>query len=356
MSHPTLVEVCREWAAEWPGAVESRSYEVHGLRLDLKTPSRLYAQMAEDSFGLVQPLAGTGPSRPMAVWVFPVADLPVRRAGLVVRLGLEGPPAPIHTHCIGLCRHRGVVTVQFSSMIFWVWDRRAGVSLVLWQTGGPTSLSLSVAKSSLTMMLSELVHDQGRCLCHAGAVAWDGRGILVAGGSGSGKSTVTAALWQAGAHLAGDDLCVLDPRPSPACGAAAGRGVSVLGLLEKLHLCRDALGHFPRIRSVLGDLPAGNGKVAVDPRRIEGAGLVTHLVPEVLILPRVDGSSPRMAEIRREDAFLQLAETCRFLPDHLRRPPVKRVLDALLDRTRLFRLHTGPQLDRVAEVVHDACL
>lgn len=46
---------------------------------------------------------------------------------------------------------------------------------------------------------------------HAAAVAFDGRGVLLVGDSGAGKSTSALACALAGAELLGDDLCIVDP-------------------------------------------------------------------------------------------------------------------------------------------------
>lgn len=51
---------------------------------------------------------------------------------------------------------------------------------------------------------------RGLVFLHAGAVVWRGRGILLPGRSGSGKSSLVAALLQAGAQYLSDELAVLD--------------------------------------------------------------------------------------------------------------------------------------------------
>jgi HPr kinase/phosphorylase len=58
---------------------------------------------------------------------------------------------------------------------------------------------------------------------HASAVAWIGKGVLVTGDAGSGKSTLVARLLAHGAYLVADDLVRLVNRGSrleaSACGA-----------------------------------------------------------------------------------------------------------------------------------------
>lgn len=46
---------------------------------------------------------------------------------------------------------------------------------------------------------------------HTGMVVWNGRGLLIPGDRGSGKSTLTLALARAGAQYFGDDLITFDP-------------------------------------------------------------------------------------------------------------------------------------------------
>lgn len=69
---------------------------------------------------------------------------------------------------------------------------------------------------------------------HASAVAWAGRGILVLGGAGSGKSTLVAQLLAEGAYLVADDLVRLDSRdgvlhaiPNGATGLIELRGSGI---------------------------------------------------------------------------------------------------------------------------------
>jgi hypothetical protein len=48
-------------------------------------------------------------------------------------------------------------------------------------------------------------------LVHAALVAWDSRGVLLAGRGEAGKSTLACALWARGATLLGDDVAIVDP-------------------------------------------------------------------------------------------------------------------------------------------------
>lgn len=57
---------------------------------------------------------------------------------------------------------------------------------------------------------SILLYQRRRLALHASAVAVNGRSILFCGNSGMGKSTLSAALCQAGCDFVNDDLCAVD--------------------------------------------------------------------------------------------------------------------------------------------------
>ena len=64
---------------------------------------------------------------------------------------------------------------------------------------------------------------------HAGCVAIGGRGILILGGSGSGKSDLALRLVDEGARLVADDRCELYLRSGKLCGRPPA---SIAGLME----------------------------------------------------------------------------------------------------------------------------
>lgn len=70
--------------------------------------------------------------------------------------------------------------------------------------------------------------DQDGVRLHASAVAWCGRGVLLRGRSGSGKSALSARMLAAGAWLVADDLVRLSRRR----GALYAASVAADGLIE----------------------------------------------------------------------------------------------------------------------------
>jgi len=62
------------------------------------------------------------------------------------------------------------------------------------------------------LRLEVALRAKGRLFVHAGVVAWNGRAILLPGRSHAGKSTLVAALVEAGAKYYSDEYAVLDSR------------------------------------------------------------------------------------------------------------------------------------------------
>lgn len=70
---------------------------------------------------------------------------------------------------------------------------------------------LKLQQSPWLSLLGWLLRERGRYMLHASAVARDGKGLLLAGESGSGKSSSALALIQAGWDWLADDVALLEP-------------------------------------------------------------------------------------------------------------------------------------------------
>ena len=69
---------------------------------------------------------------------------------------------------------------------------------------------LEVLESDLQLYVADMA--RRRVFVHAGVVGWNGRAIVIPGRSHSGKSTLVAALLEAGATYYSDEYAVLDER------------------------------------------------------------------------------------------------------------------------------------------------
>ena len=124
-------------------------------------------------------------------------------------------------------------------------------------------------------------------LVHGAAVAWRGRGVLLVGIGGRGKSTTALACAQAGFSFLGDDLCVVESGCADRGLPARVHGIYATAKLN--HDSRNRLG--ARDWPLLGITPKGKDAFAIPPEiRFE------RTVPLVaLVAVRADGVSPGIA-------------------------------------------------------------
>lgn len=140
------------------------------------------------------------------------------------------------------------------------------------------------------------VAESDALLLHAAAVAWRGRGMLLAGASGSGKTTVTALLAARGfSHLTDELVCV--PRASR----------SMTGLSVPLKLKIPGVAALERTLALHPDAPgvvAGRYDLLFSPR---GARAPRRVVPvDAIVFPsyrpdgpfRIEPLSPAQAALR----------------------------------------------------------
>ena len=125
-----------------------------------------------------------------------------------------------------------------------------------------------------------LWHQRGLLPLHASVVARDGRAAAIAGASGTGKSTLAAALAGRGLEVLADDICVVD--------VPAGAAPTALPGIRRLRLWRDALEHLQIPTQKLPQALGGKEKFLLDcseplngPRR---------LVAVVVLMPEASGA------------------------------------------------------------------
>jgi hypothetical protein len=141
-----------------------------------------------------------------------------------------------------------------------------------WLPQGPALVSFAEG----TITSSVLLKVRSHLILHGAAVSWEGQGMIIAGLTGSGKTTLTVELARRGFHFLSDEFaCVsrethqLEPFPK-ALGVRDLRSLETLGL--------DLLGLSP-VRTLPGE-----DKWIVDIGRIPEACLDVACPPRFLIL------------------------------------------------------------------------
>ena len=136
---------------------------------------------------------------------------------------------------------------------------------------------------------------------HAGAVGYPDGGVLVVGGSGSGKSTATLACLDSDIGYAGDDYVLVRTEPEP----------RVYSLYNTAKLEPDNLARFPSLRPHLDNAGAlGTEKALVFLHRARPDKISRGFPIRAILCPRVTGRPDTVCRpARAQDAFLAIAPT-----------------------------------------------
>jgi hypothetical protein len=172
---------------------------------------------------------------------------------------------------------------------FLLWDRASLIHVPL--EGGPIEALVAApgrepmpgsGRAALEIALLVALRRHGLFHLHAAAVAPPlGPGVLVAGGSGAGKTTAAVALIESGFAWLGDDAQLLAQR--------GDNGLAVLAFPRPFHIGPATLAAFPRL-GPLTTPSAGHGdKCTLDPRRAFPDRARKGLdMPALVLHPRVD--------------------------------------------------------------------
>ena len=189
--------------------------------------------------------------------------------------------------------------------------------------------------------------DQGRIQpLHAGLVARNGQGVMLAGGGGAGKSTAALCCLTGGFDFLGDDYIVLE---SAEDGSFTGHSLYSSAFLDPEHLTR-----FSGLAS-----HAVRGRYAEEDKHLLllsklFAGRLPARVPiRYVLLPRVRaGGQARLAVATRGEALRRLVPSCLLRGPRLGREGFK-VLVKLVERVECRWLDLGADLEAVPRVVEN---
>lgn len=182
---------------------------------------------------------------------------------------------------------------------------------------------------------------------HAGALARHGRGILLPGSSGAGKSTTTVALVRAGFDFLGDDTVFLT-----APGEVAG--ITVHGFPDQIDVTERTAAMFPELAQLVGrPLPLGRDKYGFRVEDVFGVRPVTRCRPVALVFPRVvAGRSSRTEPLSPASALRQLVSNV-LLTDPAASQAHLDMLGRLVRTVPSYVLCAGSDLDTAASCVSE---
>ena len=190
-----------------------------------------------------------------------------------------------------------------------------------------------------------LLSTQGLFPFHAAAVGWQNQGIVIAGASGQGKSTVLLHLLQAGMeYLADDGVLLREDTPVP-----------------RLYAFPGAIKCTPHTVSLLPDLhsmftvtpPDISGKFRLYPLQ-NGHGAAAQAAPAMLLLPTVAADEETtLMPIDRVDAALHCIPENTLLSNTALSRRHFNVLAQLIQHTACYRVRLGKNMDSIGQQVRD---
>jgi hypothetical protein len=205
-----------------------------------------------------------------------------------------------------------------------------------------------------TIPLAELLKRAGLYMLHAAGLADGGRGLLVAGASGAGKTTLCLTLLRAGFGFLADDTVFLT-RGSGGVTDGKPVGVSVLAFPDEVDLTEQTAAFFPELQSPDCAPPAlVRPKRPLCATRLYGVNPTWECQPVMLVFPQI---SPVPASVllpmSKDEAFLQLL--CNVVRTEVDSSQAH--LDALAMLVRqceCYRLHAGRDFLALPELFRSA--
>ena len=148
--------------------------------------------------------------------------------------------------------------------------------------------------------LSELLASRGLHMIHAAALEREGRGVLIPGVSGSGKSTSCVSLMRAGYRCLSDDKPFL---------RSNGNGIELLAFPESIDVTDRTVSFFPELRVAPSqDLKAGYRKKQFRADAIYPDSTTNAVRPALILFPQISGESrsrlEKLSKIRALEAIL----------------------------------------------------
>ena len=203
-----------------------------------------------------------------------------------------------------------------------------------------------LAHPFLTIPLQEMLKRRGRYMVHAAALGNRGRGVLLAGGSGAGKTTLALALLRGGWDFLGDDTVFLSRRGDLWQG---------LAFPDEVDATPQTLAFFPELSRATAGVGAGyRHKHPLDVAALYGVPATWDCEPRMLVFPQPGAQEiSEWSSLSRGEALVHLASNV------VRTDPAasQRHLDALAGLVRqctCFRLKTGRDFAELPTSIREA--
>jgi hypothetical protein len=213
----------------------------------------------------------------------------------------------------------------------------------IWATASAAELPVQERAAPLRTIFQWWMADQRRLLVHAAAVGRHGRGVLIAGGEGAGKSTTAWACLRRGMECAGDDYVIVAAEPPDRAFA----------LYSSIKLDPASLQAAPDRECLAAAVsaPRAGIKAVLDMGMSRAGTVAKSLSIDALLVARVGrGRKTVVRDATAAEAFKALAPTTLYLQAGAREHAAC-VLSSLVRRVPCRTLELGGDLDGVYEAI-----
>ena len=185
----------------------------------------------------------------------------------------------------------------------------------------------------------EMLRSAGAFYIHAGCVCAGDRCVLLCGGSGHGKSTLTYALARSRFSYLSDDAVFIQ---------GSGERIEIFSFPEKIKLDGASRSFFPE----LGRLEGSSGKVEI-PSRLTGIkDISVRGEPYALIFVEIaEGTASRLAPVEKSDALLRLIRQSVSITSKKSMGAQLDLLKRLVETSKCYEMKAGRDLDRAPALV-----
>lgn len=171
-----------------------------------------------------------------------------------------------------------------------------GRALGIYWAPSPESVVLGERAHPLLWLLHAAMARSGFRFVHAAGIGDDRGGVLLAGGNGSGKSTMALACMLGGLGFAGDDFVAINDRDVP----------WAYSLYSSVKICDDVVSWFPAASSLISNPHRRRGEKALLQLSDSPPGTISRrFTLKAIMFPKPDGGAD--SEIRPISAAQGLA-------------------------------------------------
>jgi hypothetical protein len=153
----------------------------------------------------------------------------------------------------------------------------------------PDAMHPDVCATYFHFALSELLKREGLYTIHATALARNGRGVLIPGASGRGKTTCCISLLRGGYRYLSDDHPLI---------REGENGIELLCFPEKIDVTDRTIEFFPELKETYERLACGIQKRYFYPEEFYPNATVSACRPSIIVIPEItDGAQSRLEPV-----------------------------------------------------------